>query len=276
MKRRAPAIALYALAIGISLIFVYPFLWMIVSSFRTQEAILSAPLRLLPESLNLDAFRSIAEIGGDPIMGFIVNSVLITVVATFLGVCVTGLGAYALYRQPKLPLFSTVRYGFLLTIMYPNIMLVIPLYFVVYKIGLLGTYAGIILSLSLVPLLFFVFVQFFQTIPAEIIEAAHIDGASEWDIFRRVVVPLARPVVVTGTLVAFLLNWKQWFPVLVLSTTPDSYTLPVALVSLNSEYGINFQATMALATLTVLPVVVLFLITQRRVIDGIMAGAVKG
>jgi multiple sugar transport system permease protein len=276
MKRRAPVIALYALAIGISLIFVYPFLWMIVSSFRTQEAILSAPLRLLPESLNLDAFRSIAEIGGDPIMGFILNSVLITVVATFLGVCVTGLGAYALYRQPKLPLFSTVRYGFLLTIMYPNIMLVIPLYFVVYKIGLLGTYAGIILSLSLVPLLFFVFVQFFQTIPTDIIEAAHIDGASEWDIFRRIVIPLARPVVVTATLVAFLLNWKQWFPVLVLSTTPDSYTLPVALISLNSEYGINFQATMALATLTVLPVVVLFLITQRRVIDGIMAGAVKG
>jgi ABC-type glycerol-3-phosphate transport system permease component len=72
------------------------------------------------------------------------------------------------------------------------------------------------------------------------------------------------------------LNWKQWLPVVVLSTTSDSYTLPVALISLNSEYGINFQATMALATLTVLPVVVLFLITQRRVMDGIVAGAVKG
>ncbi|HEX3350475.1 MAG TPA: carbohydrate ABC transporter permease [Acetobacteraceae bacterium] len=268
--------ALYAAASVVSLVFVYPFVWMVVNAFRTQEAILSAPLRLLPESLNLDAFRSIAEIGGSPISGFIVNSVLITLAATAIGVCVTGLGAYALYRQPKLPLFSTVRYSFLLTIMYPNMMLVIPLYFVVYELGLLGTYAGIILSLSLVPLLFFVFVQFFRTIPADVIEAAHVDGASEWDTFRMVVLPLARPVVVTATLVAFLLNWKQWFPVLVLSTTPDSYTLPVALVSLNSEYGINFQATMALATLTVLPVVVLFLITQRRVIDGIMTGAVKG
>ena len=169
-----------------------------------------------------------------------------------------------------------MRYAFLLTIMYPNMMLVIPLYFVVWQLGLLGTYAGIILATSLVPLTFFVFVQFFETIPREIIEAASVDGASEWRIFRHIIIPLARPVVLTATLIAFLLNWKQWFPVMVLSTSSDSYTLPVALISLNSEYGINFQATMALATLTVLPVVVLFLATQRRVMGGILAGAVKG
>jgi ABC-type glycerol-3-phosphate transport system permease component len=276
MKRSLLTIALYVTATMVSLLFVYPFVWMFVSAFRSQSAILSAPLRLFPESLDVSAFRSIAEIGGDPITGFIVNSVLITLAATALGVGATGLGAYALYRRPRLKLFSSVRYAFLLTIMYPNMMLVIPLYFVVYKLGLLGSYAGIILSLSLVPLVFFIFIQFFRTIPNELIEAANVDGASEWAIFYRIVVPLARPVVVTATLIAFLLNWKQWFPVMVLSTTTDSYTLPVALVSLNSEYGINFQATMALATLTVLPVVVLFLITQRRVIDGIMAGALKG
>ena len=267
---------LYAVATLVALIFVYPFWWMLVSAFRTQEAILSAPLRLWPEHLDLTAFRSIAEIGGTPIAGFALNSVLVTLAATALGVAATGLGAYALTRRPKLPGFAPVRYGFLLTIMYPNMMLVIPLYFVVYRLGLLGTYTGIVLSLSLVPLLFFVFVQFFRTIPAEIVEAAHVDGASEWQTLVHVVAPLARPVVLTATLVAFLLNWKQWFPVMVLSTIPDTYTLPVALVSLNSEYGINFQATMALATLTVVPVVLLFLLTQRRVIDGIMTGAVKG
>ena len=276
MRRALPLIGLYATATIVSLAFVYPFVWMIVSAFRTQSAILSAPLRLWPEHLDLGAFRSIAQIGGDPLWGFVVNSVAITLAATAIGVAATGLGAYALYRRPGLPLFASVRRGFMLTIMYPNMMLTIPLYFVVYRLGLLGTYAGIILSVSLVPLTFFVFVQFFQTIPVEIVEAASVDGASEWHIFSRIVVPLARPVVATATLIAFLLNWKQWFPVMVLSTTSDSYTLPVALVSLNSEYGIDFQATMALATLTVVPVAVLFLITQRRVIDGIVAGAVKG
>ena len=276
MRKLLPTIALYMAASLAAIVFVYPFLWMIISAFRTQSAILSAPLRLWPEHLDFTAFRSITTIGGDPLWGFVVNSVLITLAATAIGVCATGLGAYALYRRPNLPLFGSIRYGFMLTIMYPNMMLVIPLYFVVYRMGLLGSYAGIILSVSLVPLTFFVFVQFFRTIPQEVIEAASVDGASEWDLLLRIVVPLASPVVATATLVAFLLNWKQWFPVMVLSTTSDSYTLPVALISLNSEYGINFQATMALATLTVLPIVVLFLITQRRVIEGIMAGAVKG
>jgi ABC-type glycerol-3-phosphate transport system permease component len=276
MRQAVARVLLYALASLVSLLFVYPFWWMLVSAFRTQSAILSRPLRLLPEHFDLSAFATIAQIGGDPLGGFIVNSVLITLAATAIGVCATGLGAYALFRRPRLPLFGTVRYGFLLTIMYPNMMLVIPLYFVVFHLGLLGSYLGIVLAVSLVPLVFFVFVQFFRTIPVEVIEAASVDGASEWAILWRIVVPLARPVIVTATLIAFLLNWKQWFPILVLSTSSDTYTLPVALVSLNSEYGVNFQATMALATLTVVPVVVLFLVTQRRVMDGIMAGAVKG
>ena len=130
--------------------------------------------------------------------------------------------------------------------------------------------------MSIVPLVFFIFVQFFRSIPAEMIEAAKIDGASEWQILLLVIVPIARPVITTAVLIAFLMNWKQWFPVMVLSTSPDTYTLPVALISLNSEYGINFQATMALATITVIPVVVLFFITQRRVMDSFMAGGVKG
>jgi ABC-type glycerol-3-phosphate transport system permease component len=276
MSRSITRLGLYLLAIFVSLIFVYPFYWMIVSAFRTQKAILSAPIRLLPESIDLTAFRSIVAIGGDPLGGFIVNSIVITLAATTIGVCATGLGAYALYRRPTSRLFMSVRYSFLLTIMYPNMMLIIPLYFVVYQLGLLGTYAGIILATSLVPLTFFVFIQFFGTIPRDIIEAAAIDGASEWRIFRHIIIPLARPIVLTATLIAFLLNWKQWFPVMVLSTSSDSYTLPVALISLNSEYGVNFQATMALSSLTALPVVALFIATQRRVLGGILVGAVKG
>ncbi len=268
--------ALNALATVVSLVFVYPFYWMLVSAFRTQEAILTEPLRLLPERFDLGAFYAISRIGGVALSSFAVNSVLITILATAIGVTTTALGAYALYRNPHLPLFASVRYGFLLTIMYPHMLLVIPLYFVSYKLGLLGTYLGIVLVLSLVPLVFFIFVQFLPSIPREMVEAARIDGASEWQILRRVVIPIARPVVMTAVLIAFLLNWKQWFPILVLSTGPETYTLPVALVSLNTEYGVNFQATMALATITVVPVAVLFLATQRRVMDSFMTGAMKG
>jgi len=276
MKTQLARILVYTAASTIALVFVYPFYWMCVSAFRTQDAILSTPARLLPESLDLTAFYSIASLGGTPLWIYVLNSVFITIAATVIGVCATGAGAYALYRRPRLPLFATVRYGFLLTIMYPNMMLVIPLYFVVFKLGLLGSYAGIILVMSLVPLVFFIFVQFFGSIPREVLEAASVDGASEWQILWLIIVPIARPVILTASLIAFMLNWKQWFPILVLSTTSDTYTLPVGLIALNTEYGINFQATMALATLTVVPVVSLFLITQRRVMNSFMAGSVKG
>jgi len=275
-RNRWTGLLLHGTASLVAFVFVYPFVWMAVSSLRTQEAILSAPLRLIPESLDLSAFRSIAEIGGVPLSSYALNSVAITLAATVLGVAATGLGAYALYRNPHLPLFSSVRYGFLVTIMYPHMLLVIPLYFVSHRLGLLNTYLGVILVLSLLPLVFFIFVQFFRSIPYEMIEAARVDGANEWQILLQVILPIARPVILTAVLIAFLLNWKQWFPILVLSSDPATHTLPVALISLNTEYGINFQATMALATLTVVPVVALFLATQRRVFSGFMAGAVKG
>ena len=275
-SHRVKQAALFALATVVSLVFVYPFVWMGVSAFRSQQAILAAPLRLLPERLDLTAFRDIQTIGGTSLLSYAVNSVGITLAATALGVAATGLAAYALYRNPRLPLFGTVRAAFLLTIMYPNMLLVIPLYFVMFKVGLLGSYLGIVLVLSLIPLVFFIFVQFFASIPREMIEAATVDGAREWQVFLLVIVPVARPVIATCVLIAFLLNWKQWFPVMVLSTDASTHTLPVALVSLSGEYGINFQATMALATLTVVPVLAVFLAAQRHIVGGFMAGAVKG
>ena len=169
-----------------------------------------------------------------------------------------------------------VKFGFLLTIMYPYMLLVIPVYIVMYHLGLLGTYTGIIVFLSLGPIQFFLFEQFFRTIPRELIEAARVDGCSEWQVLFKVVLPVAAPVVGTVTLVTFLLNWSQWFPVLVISSSPDTYTLPVALLTMNSELGTNFQGIMALATITTIPVVIVFLLTQRRVMQGIAAGAVKG
>ncbi len=272
----AARVTAYVVASVISLIFLYPYYWMLVNSFRDTEAILTDPLRPLPETFDLDAFRSIAEIGGVPITTFIINSLWITGASTALAVFVTALGAYALMRKPKLPGFQLIRFGFLLTIMYPYMLLMIPVYIVMYYLGLLGSYLGMILFLSLGPIQFFLFEQFFRALPKEMIEAALVDGATELQVLFRIVLPVAWPVVGTVTLVTFLLNWSQWFPVLVISTTPHTYTLPVALLSLNSQLGVNFQGIMALATITTLPVVIVFLVTQRRVMQGIAAGAVKG
>ena len=275
-KSRTAQVLAYVVAIVVSLTFIFPYYWMLISSFRTQENILTKPLQLLPESFDLKAYAEILEIGGVALERYIFNTLYITIASTAVAVVVTALGAYALTRRPHLPGFRMVKFGFLLTIMYPYMLLVIPVYIVMYHLGLLGTYTGIIVFLSLGPIQFFLFEQFFRTIPRELIEAALVDGCSEWQVLFKVVLPVAAPVVGTVTLVTFLLNWSQWFPVLVISRSPDTYTLPVALLTMNSELGTNFQGIMALATITTIPVVIVFLLTQRRVMQGIAAGAVKG
>lgn len=276
MKRRLLSLLAYAIAIPIAAVFLFPYAWMLSGAFRRTRDVLSDPLRLWPEQFNLDVLADIARIGGAPLGGFIVNSLLYTALATFIGTLAAALGAYAITRKPHLPGFRWLRAGFLLTVMYPYMLLVIPVYIVMHQLGLLGSALGIVLFLSLGPIQFFLFEQFFRAIPKEVIEAATIDGASEWQVLVRIVLPMAMPVTVTVALIGFLLTWAQWFPVLVISRGPETYTLPVALLSLNTELGASFQGIMALAVLTTLPPAILFLLAQRRVMQGMAQGAVKG
>ena len=266
----------YGTAALVSLLCLYPYYWMLVSAFRSSQDILSSPLRPWPEHLSLDVLKDIAQVGGTPLWRYAFNSVLITSASTMVGILVTALGAYALVRRPQFWPFRLLRLGFMVTIMYPYMLLVIPVYIVMFKLGLLGTYSGIILFLALGPIQFFLFEQFFQTIPKSILEAAVIDGANEAQILFSVVLPLAMPVVATASIITFLLNWAQRLPVLVVSRSPDTYTLPVALMNINGELGVNFQGIMALSVLTTIPVTIFFLVAQRRVMSGMTAGAVKG
>ncbi|WP_333834604.1 carbohydrate ABC transporter permease [Rubrimonas sp.] len=275
-RRRVAQIIAHAVAIPVAALFLYPYWWMLISAFRRTTDVMSDPLRLLPERFDPAVFAAIGRVGGVDLWVYIANSFVITIASTVISVAVTALGAYALVRKPKLPGFRFLRFGFLVTIMYPYMLLVIPVYIVMFKLGLLGTYAGIILFLALGPIQFFLFDQFFRAIPKDIIEAALIDGATELQVLRKIVVPLARPVVVTVAMITFLLNWAQWFPVLVISRLPDTYTLPVALLSMNTELGANFQGIMALAVLTTLPPAALFLLAQKRVMEGMASGGVKG
>ncbi len=266
----------YGAASLVSLVFAYPYLWMVLSSFRSTRDILRRPLALWPEQIDFEAYRGLAEVSGVSLWRVTLNSLVITGASTVLAIVITAFGAYAVTRRPKAWAFRALRAGFLITMMYPYMLLVIPVYIVVYRLGLLGGYTGIILFLSLGPVQFFLFEQFFRTIPTEVIEAATIDGAREADILWRVVMPMARPVVATVAIITFLLNWAQWFPVMVISTTPDTYTLPVALLNLNGELGTNFQGIMALAVIATVPPALVFLLAQRRVMGGMTEGAIKG
>lgn len=265
-----------AVASVVSVLFLYPYLWMLSGAFRSANEMLARPLALWPDNPSLDAFRAISEPGGVPLWRLALNSACITAASAALSVVVTALGAYAVVRRPRAWAFRLLRGGFLTVAMYPYLLLVMPVYFVMHQLSLLGSVAGIVLFLSLGPVQFFLFERFFRTLPAEVLEAASLDGAGELATLVRIVLPMAQPVVATVLAITVLINWAQWFPVLVISATPDTYTLPVALLNLNGELGTSFQAVMAMAVLATLPPAALFLLTQRRVMGGMAEGAVNG
>lgn len=275
-------IAAYTILILISFVMVYPFLWMIFSSFKTNTEIIQNPLNILPRTWTTVGYRQIMVMSKNPISHYIKNSVILSVGITAVVVLATSLGGYALYRKRDLPFFGLMEKSFMLSMMYPAVLLLIPLYVMIVKMGLYdtGNYLGIILASSTsawgAALPYFLFKQFFASMPYELIEAASIDGASESQIFFRVALPVMRPVFTTSILIAFLTSWGNWLPVLMLSKDMSTYNLPAMLVNLNSELGVDLSQTAALCTVITLPVVIVFLLTQRRVMEGIAAGSVKG
>ena len=283
MKTNKAVTALvYALLTIISFIMIYPFLWMLFGSFKTNQDLIQNPLSLLPEKWVLSGWQGIMTLSGNSLWHYFKNSIIIAVGSTLIVVLATSLGGYALYRKKDLPGFRLIESSFTVSLMYPAVLLLIPLYVMVVQLKLYGTgnFWGIILASSTgawgAALPFFLFRNFFQSLPYELIEAATIDGASEFQIFFKVVTPVMYPVFTTATLISFLSSWGLWLPVLMLSKDMSTYNMAAMLVNLNSDLGVDLSMTAALSTAISLPVVLVFLLTQRKVMDGIAAGSVKG
>ncbi len=267
----------------VAFVMIYPFLWMFFASFKTNPDIVQNPLNLLPQKWTLDGYRAIQTMSGYSVWHYFKNSVIIAGGTTVLVVFSTAMGGYALYRRRNLPLFGIIEKSFMISLMYPAVLLLIPLYVIVVQSKILygtGNYLGIILASATgtwgAALPFFLFKQFFASVPYSLVEASTIDGASETQIFFQVICPVMRPVISTATLISFLTSWGLWLPVLMLSKDMSTYTLASMLVNINSELGVDLSQTAALSTVVTLPVIVIFLLTQRKVMEGIAAGSVKG
>lgn len=272
----------YLLLTLVSLLTLYPFLWMFFSSFKTNLEIIQNPLSLWPKQWVTSGYQAITTLSGNPLSHYFKNSIIISLGTTFVVVFSTALGGYALYRKRNLPFFGIIEKSFLVSLMYPAVLLLIPLYVIVVNFHMYGpgNFWGIILASSTgawgAALPFFLFKQFFDSLPYELIEAATVDGASEFKVFYKVMVPVMYPVFTTAILISFLTSWGLWLPVLMLSQDMSTYNLAAMLVNLNSDLGVDLSQTAALSTVISVPVVLIFLLTQRKVMDGIAAGSVKG
>ena len=273
MRLKPRAVLLNVAVAVIGLIVLFPLLWMLsVSLMATGEAA-TFPPPLLPKIWTLEHYRDLFVNQG---MGrYMWNSLALATMATVLAL---GFTVPAGYAFAKLAFKGRDRLFQMLigALVIPAQIGTLPLFLMLKSMGLVNTYAG-----ALVPWLasifgLFLIRQYALSIPDEMLEAARIDGASEGQIFRRVVLPTLQPIIVTLGLFVFLGSWNDFLWLLIVLTDQSNYTLPVALAALSREHVQDIELMMAGAVITVAPVLILFLALQRYYIRGMLAGSVKG
>ncbi len=269
-RRAVPGLALFLLVVASA----FPFYWAIVSSFTPEARLFQNP-SLLPQGLVLDHYRALFTERNFwlPIR----NSLIVAGTTTLFCVTIGGLCAYALarlsFRGKGLLLAAILAVG-----MFPQISVVSPLYLLLRSLRLINTYPGLVLPYLTfaMPLTIWLLVGFFRQLPAELEEAAMVDGASRLRAFREVIVPLALPGLATTAILTFVYSWNEFLFALSFTLGPERQTVPVAIALFRGQYQVPWGQILSAALVATAPVTVLVLAFQRRIVQGLTAGAVKG
>jgi multiple sugar transport system permease protein len=280
MEHEGRDYALWSIAIVLVVLFaLIPVLWLISISLKPPDELTDQ--RFIPQSVSFDNYKSLFEGGIDdsPFIKPLINSILIALITTTISIVLAGFCAYAIARL-EFPGKRVILAGALAIAMFPPISTVGPLFDMWRALGLYDTYPGLIipyLTFSL-PLAIYVLVAFFREIPWELEQAAQVDGATPFQAFTKVIVPLAAPGVFTAAILVFIFCWNDFLFAISLTSSDASRTVPAALAFFTGESSFTAPtgSIAAAAVVVTLPIIVFVLFFQRRIVAGLTAGAVKG
>jgi ABC-type glycerol-3-phosphate transport system permease component len=269
-ERWGPRLVLGVLVVLIA----FPFYWAIVASLSPEAALFSEP-SLWPRTLTVEHYRALfAERAfWVPIR----NSLVVAGATTLLCVSAGALAAYALARFAFRGRAAVL--GFILAVtMFPQISIVSPLYLLLRSLRLINTYPGLVLPYMTfaMPLTVWLLVGFFRQLPRDLEEAALVDGATRWQSFTRVILPLAVPGLATTAILTFIYCWNEFLFALAFTLGPERQTVPVAIALFRGQYQVPWGEILAAAVVATAPVTAVVLAFQRRIVQGLTAGAVKG
>lgn len=261
--------------LGIGLVaLVGPFLWMLLASFKTQGEFLRLPPTWLPEAPTLDNYSRLFSRLDFPT--YFANTLIVAVVVTAANLLFCSMLGYALAKLD----FAGRDKLFLLvmaTLLVPGSVTLVPLFVLMSVLGLVNSYAGLILPFAAGPFGVFLMRQSMKSLPDELLEAGRVDGASEWYLYSRIALPLSTAALATLGILTFLGSWNAFLWPLVVATSEDMYTLPVALATFTrGEYQADYGLLMAGSVVVVLPVVIVFVALQRYFTQGIATTGLKG
>jgi multiple sugar transport system permease protein len=259
----------------LTLMFVSPLIFMLMTSFKGRQEAAQTPPSLFPENPTVQAYDHILHSSGTPVLRWFANSMLAATANAAIVVLTAALAAYALARMDFRG--RKVVFGIIVaTLFVPPVILIIPNYEIVGRLYWLDTLVAIIVPTAANAFGVFFLRQFFLSLPRELEESAILDGANRWQAFWRIVLPLSRPALATLALLAFLTNWNDFlWPVYVLFS-PENQTLQAGLSTLQSANSVRYDLLMAGAVVASVPVLLLFALAQRFVIEGVSRSGLKG
>jgi ABC-type glycerol-3-phosphate transport system permease component len=274
-RNRSPlaSFALYGLLVLLALLFILPLGWALASSFKPRADIFSYPPNLIPDTATLENYRNL--LGNHPFWAWFVTSTVVGVLATVVSVLVCALAGFG---------FAKYRFrgkNFLFYVMFsslaiPFAVIVVPLYILMVRGGLTNPYFALIVPWVAPAFGIFMMRQFIeQAIPDELLDAARIDGCSEFGLFWRIVLPLLKPAVGALGVWSFINSYNSFLWPLIVIGNPDHYTLPLGLGALFATENREYDLVLAGSVLATIPAVLVFVILRKQLIDGLTAGAVK-
>ncbi len=278
MLTKKRKLSVWSIFIGILLVvliflFLMPILWVIGSSFKTAGELFSWPPSLFGKNPTLNNYV-LAMTKGD-FTRYFFNTVFVSVVATFLTVVVNVMSGYAFAKYKFKG--QNILFGIVLaTLMVPLEVIMIPIFKVIVATNLYNNLWGLIIPAVASPTAVFLVKQYYVGIPDAYMEAARIDGATETNIFLRIMVPLAKPVISVLCIFSFMWRWNDYlWPKLVINNK-SIYTIQLALANFSGEYSVDWNSLLAMSVISMLPVIIVFISLQKYIIGGITAGGVKG
>ncbi|EIM0235812.1 carbohydrate ABC transporter permease [Listeria monocytogenes] len=270
-KSRGAQIAVITILTVGGFFMILPFIWMVLSSLKTDAEILKIPPTIWPETFTLDNFTKLFT---EMDFAIYLKNTLTIVFFSFFGLFLNAMAGYG-FAKFKFKGKNKLFYLVLATMMIPGQVTMIPVYLLLNAAGLTNTMTGIVLPGLVGAFGIFLFRQFMSTISDDLLEAARLDGASEFYIFWRIVIPISRPVLAVQGILTFIAGWNSFLWPLIIANDEKFYTLSVGLQLLKGQYGSNYALQMAGATFMVIPIILIFMTFQKYILKGFNVSGMK-
>ncbi len=255
-----------------SALMIFPFVWMLLSSFKTPADVYNYPPKWIPSSFKFTNFAEVFK--KIPFIRFYANSIFLSIVETVLQIWISAMGAFA-FAKLDFPLKKKLFAFMQSSLFVPEIVTVIPLFLLAAVAGLVDTYTGLIVAELNCAFTTLLLLSFFQTIPNELIDAAKVDGCGYFRVFLKVILPNSKTAIGTASLFAFLTHWRSYMWPLIITNNVKMRTLPIGLKYLVTETNSEYQVLMAASLMAIVPVLIVYMFMEKEFVQSITLTGLK-